>query len=74
MYITREERILDSLPEKEKDGWSAPDVYWTEALRQYMSQKKTTMITNPNLREERRGGRRPRKWYHRFENAPPRSF
>ena len=32
--MTREEQILDNLPEKEKDGWSAPDVYWTEALRQ----------------------------------------
>ena len=38
--ITREEQILDNLPEKEKDGWSAPDVYWTEALRQEKNEKK----------------------------------
>ena len=32
--IIREEKILDSLPEKESKGqWSAPDVFWTEALR-----------------------------------------
>ena len=38
--ITREEQILDNLPEKESDGWSAPDVYWTEALRKEKSVAK----------------------------------